>query len=167
MDWLHCMCGSRVNPASVFRPGSSCGAVTVEHLIDGGFDTLEAAVAHQATSPGEAAAAGRWLSLARSAAPHVGELLGRVSRSVLDLQPCLRDARPDHFLFEGGRLSGIVDFGAMGVDCVAGDLSRLDRRMAGRRPCRPRGPRRRTSGSARFSPRRSRSSASSNRRPIC
>ena len=114
-------CESRVGVS----PGLEPRHVTVEHLIDGGFDTLEAAVARQATSPGEAAAAGRWLSLARSAAPRVGELLGRVSRSVLDLQPCLRDARPDHFLFEGGRLSGIVDFGAMGVDCVAGDLARL------------------------------------------
>jgi Ser/Thr protein kinase RdoA (MazF antagonist) len=114
-------CESRVGVS----PGLEQRRVTVEHLIDGGFDTIEAAVAHQATSPGEAAAAGRWLSLARSAAPRVSELLGRVSRSVLLLQPCLRDARPDHFLFEGGRLSGIVDFGAMGVDSVAGDLARL------------------------------------------
>jgi Ser/Thr protein kinase RdoA (MazF antagonist) len=43
----------------------------------------------------------------------------------VSLQPCLRDARPEHFLFEGDRLSGLVDFGAMGVDCVAGDLARL------------------------------------------
>ena len=51
--------------------------------------------------------------------------LTRRPRWSLRLQPCLRDARPEHFLFEGDRLSGLVDFGAMGVDCVAGDLARL------------------------------------------
>jgi Ser/Thr protein kinase RdoA (MazF antagonist) len=98
---------------------------TVDHLLDGGFETIEAAVAQLATSPAEAAAAGKWLRLARSAAPNMAEILDRASRTVLNLQPCLRDARPDHFLFEQARLSGIVDFGAMGVDCVAGDLARL------------------------------------------
>ncbi len=43
----------------------------------------------------------------------------------IPLQPCLRDARPEHFLFEGDRVTGLVNFGAMGVDCVAGDLARL------------------------------------------
>ncbi len=98
---------------------------TVDHLIAGGFDTIEAAVAHEAASPAEAGAATRWLTLARSAAPGVRDVLHRASRSVLELQPCLRDARPEHFLFEQNRLTGIVDFGAMDVDCVAGDLGRL------------------------------------------
>lgn len=40
-------------------------------------------------------------------------------------RPCLRDARPDHFLFDGDRLAGLIDFGAMGVDTVASDLARL------------------------------------------
>ena len=98
---------------------------TVRHLIDGGFDTIETAVAPAAASAADRAAALRWLALARSAAPGVAEVLDRASRHILDLQPCLRDARPDHFLFEHDRLSGIVDFGAMEVDCVAGDLARL------------------------------------------
>jgi homoserine kinase type II len=37
----------------------------------------------------------------------------------------LRDARSEHFLFEGDRLSGLVDFGAMGIDSIAADLARL------------------------------------------
>ncbi len=41
------------------------------------------------------------------------------------LQPCLRDARPDHFLFEGDRLTGLIDFGAMGLEAVSADLARL------------------------------------------
>ena len=43
----------------------------------------------------------------------------------MPVQPCLRDARPEHFLFEGNRLSGLIDFGAMGFETVAADLARL------------------------------------------
>jgi homoserine kinase type II len=106
-------------------PGLARRRDTVEYLISGGFDLIEAAAVGGARSPALEAAATRWLNLARAAAPALLDVLGRASRSVLDLQPCLRDARPDHFLFEKGRLTGIVDFGAMGVDCVAGDLARL------------------------------------------
>jgi Ser/Thr protein kinase RdoA (MazF antagonist) len=106
-------------------PGLARRRDTVEHLIGGGFDALEAAALPRATSPDLAVAAIKWLSLARAAAPFVLDALGRASRLVLSLQPCLRDARPDHFLFEQDRLTGIVDFGAMGVDCVSGDLARL------------------------------------------
>ena len=116
---LACESGVGVSPGLTLRRD------TIRHLINGGFDTIEAAVARQAASPAEAAAAGKWLSLARSAAPRLADALDHASHSVLDLQPCLRDARPDHFLFEQSRLTGIVDFGAMGVDCVAGDLARL------------------------------------------
>jgi Ser/Thr protein kinase RdoA (MazF antagonist) len=40
-------------------------------------------------------------------------------------QPCLRDVRPEHFLFTGDEVTGLVDFGAMGIDTVAADLARL------------------------------------------
>lgn len=40
-------------------------------------------------------------------------------------QVVLRDARPDHFLFSGDHLHGIIDFGAIGLDNVAVDLARL------------------------------------------
>jgi homoserine kinase type II len=41
------------------------------------------------------------------------------------LQPCLRDIWHDHVLFTGDAVTGIVDFGAARVECVAGDLARL------------------------------------------
>jgi Ser/Thr protein kinase RdoA (MazF antagonist) len=63
--------------------------------------------------------------LARNVAPRLLEPLGRESTRVIRVQPTLRDARPEHFLFEGARLSGLVDFGAMGVESVAADLARL------------------------------------------
>ena len=57
--------------------------------------------------------------------PVLLEPLEQAAARIIRLQPCLRDARPEHFLFEGDRLSGLVDYGAMGVDSVAGDLARL------------------------------------------
>jgi Ser/Thr protein kinase RdoA (MazF antagonist) len=67
----------------------------------------------------------RWMAMARSAVPWLLPALRDASRLHVSLQPCLRDARPEHFLFDGDRLSGLIDFGAMGIDCVATDLARL------------------------------------------
>jgi homoserine kinase type II len=41
------------------------------------------------------------------------------------LQPCLRDIWHDHVLFVDGRVSALIDFGAMRVDSPAGDVARL------------------------------------------
>lgn len=40
-------------------------------------------------------------------------------------QVCIKDIWHDHVLFSGDRVSGIVDFGAIGVDSIATDISRL------------------------------------------
>ena len=95
-------------------------------LIQGGFDTLETAINRQNDVGSQyRAQAIAWLVLARKLAPGLLEPLGRVSNQVIRVQPALRDARPEHFLFDGERLSGLVDFGAMGVESVAADLARL------------------------------------------
>jgi len=107
-------------------PGLRRRYETVTQLVQGGFDALEASIQRQAGFRAEhAEAAQRWLRLARTVAPRLLDPLMRASALESRLQPCLRDARPEHFLFEGDRLSGLVDFGAMGVDSVAGDLARL------------------------------------------
>ena len=67
----------------------------------------------------------RWVELARGIAPRVRGQLIEANRTEVPLQPCLRDARPEHFLFGDGRLTGLVDFGAMGIESVAADLARL------------------------------------------
>lgn len=38
---------------------------------------------------------------------------------------CLRDVHREHVLFTGQRVSGLVDFGAVGLDTIACDLARL------------------------------------------
>jgi Ser/Thr protein kinase RdoA (MazF antagonist) len=46
-------------------------------------------------------------------------------------QPVIRDIWHDHVLFDGEKVSGIVDFGAMRVEAVAGDVARLLGSLAG------------------------------------
>jgi Ser/Thr protein kinase RdoA (MazF antagonist) len=43
----------------------------------------------------------------------------------LRVQPCLCDLWHDHLLFEGDRLTGLIDYGAVKIDHVAVDLSRM------------------------------------------
>ncbi len=103
-------------------PGLGHRHEAIVQLLRGGFDALERAIQR----PDETRQlAMQWLGLARAVAPELLDPLREAAGRVVSLQPCLRDARPEHFLFEGDRVSGLVNFGAMGVDCVAGDLARL------------------------------------------
>ena len=115
-----------VNRSKAFPRACGSGTMKSVSYSGAGFAPSRRAVNRQgdAGAPCQRAAH-RWLSLARAAAPILLDPLGRASTHITRLQPCLRDARPEHFLFEGDRLSGLVDFGAMGVDSVAGDLARL------------------------------------------
>jgi homoserine kinase type II len=108
-------------------PGLAQRHAAVLNLLRGGLDELERAIRwYDAGQPNEALPmALRWLGLARAIAPHLVAPLRAAAGRVVPLQPCLRDARPEHLLFEDDHVTGLVDFGAMGVDCVAGDLARL------------------------------------------
>jgi homoserine kinase type II len=99
---------------------------SLRQLIDGGFDVLDGACRSARNPPdGPRDHALRWIALARPLAPDVEKRLSSVMSRGVFLQPCLRDARSEHFLFDGERLSGLVDFGAMGIETVAADLARL------------------------------------------
>jgi homoserine kinase type II len=58
-------------------------------------------------------------------APRVAAVLRNVLRRTVPLQPCMRDIWHDHVLFEGDRVTGLIDFGAMRVESVTGDIARL------------------------------------------
>jgi Ser/Thr protein kinase RdoA (MazF antagonist) len=65
------------------------------------------------------------LAVARRALSIVEHELYGVSNVVVPLLPCLRDARPEHMLLAGDRVTGIIDPSAARTDTVATDLSRL------------------------------------------
>jgi len=124
LAWLH----RHWSNASESRNGASPGLERrfreTDELIRGGFDRLERAVFGSCQSVNRELAF-RWLKLARRIAPGLVENLKVARQTTTRLQPCIRDARRDHFLFEGDDLTGIVDFGAMDLESVAGDLARL------------------------------------------
>lgn len=67
----------------------------------------------------------RVATLFRTAHSAVKCELMAVQDLVVPLQPCIRDVWHDHLLFQGDKLTGIVDFGAMATESVSCDLSRL------------------------------------------
>ncbi|MBN9122524.1 MAG: phosphotransferase [Planctomycetes bacterium] len=63
-------------------------------------------------------------AVVRAAPVAVGELR-YWERHEFALRPCVRDLRGEHVLFSGHAVTGIIDFGAAGVDHPACDLARL------------------------------------------
>jgi homoserine kinase type II len=93
-------------------------------LIREGFSNLESVLERSGSAP-LVPEGRRWIEIARAVAPAVLDALRRASALTVWRQPCLRDVRPEHLLFTGERVTGLVDFGAMGFDTVAADLARL------------------------------------------
>ncbi len=108
--------------------GPSVGLAARAHEITAwltsGFDEL-AGHLRRAPASAERELATQWSRLARRLAPAVVEELRREASRPVPVQPCLRDARPEHFLFRDATLTGLVDFGAMAVESPAADLARL------------------------------------------
>lgn len=57
--------------------------------------------------------------------PGISRQLERLRYHNFRQQVCIRDIWHDHILFESDQISGLVDFGAMGIDNPATDLARL------------------------------------------
>lgn len=114
-------------------PGLQARARELGWLVGGGFRELEGVLSRCPDDPVQPPAL-RWLALARDSGPRLLEPLTRAAGRVVDRQPCLRDVRPDHILFSGDAVTGLIDFGAMGVDTVAADLARLLSEWIGHAP---------------------------------
>jgi Ser/Thr protein kinase RdoA (MazF antagonist) len=106
-------------------PGLRNRRDTLASLVRGEFDMLESAMERARPNSLAKADVNSWLALARRLGPMLLDPLEQAAARIVPVQPCLRDARPEHFLFEGDRLGGLVDYGAMGIDSVAADLARL------------------------------------------
>ncbi len=92
--------------------------------LNGGFDQL-GSILNRSPADAQTVLARRWLDLARVCASSVLERLRRAAGVSVPRQPCWRDARPEHFLFSDNLVTGLIDFGAMGIDSVVADLARL------------------------------------------
>lgn len=67
----------------------------------------------------------RAVSVVAGLAPNAVSKLEPWAERMFVLQPCVRDLRGEHVLFEAERVTGIIDFGAMAIDSHAVDLARL------------------------------------------
>jgi len=75
--------------------------------------------------PELAARGQRVLQLFRRHAAGIVARLERAARLEVPIQICIRDVWHEHVLFEGDRVTGIIDFGSLGWDNVAIDVARL------------------------------------------
>lgn len=63
--------------------------------------------------------------------PLVCRQLHRCLEKDVPLIPCVRDIHRSHLFFQGDRLTGLIDFGAMQLDNVSVDVSRMAGSLAG------------------------------------
>jgi homoserine kinase type II len=102
----------------------------LRHYVRGGLPEIASALAAGGW-PELQGRGRRLLALFSAAAPGFVELVDRAAQTPTRLQPCIRDIRPEHVLFTGDVVTGIVDFGAMRSESVAADVARLLGGMAG------------------------------------
>ncbi|WP_435022295.1 phosphotransferase enzyme family protein [Tundrisphaera sp. TA3] len=105
-------------------PGIADRLADLERWIGGDFARIRGLLRSVGSDP-RSDLTRAWVERAMRKAPVLRGLLLSARDLAIPVQPCLRDARPDHFLFDGGRLTGLIDFGAMGMETVAADLARL------------------------------------------
>jgi len=90
-------------------------------LVQSGWRPL----AHASSDdPARPAAERAWYALA-GRIDAIPDLLRRWNTRIWLLQPCLCDIWHDHVLFDGDRVTGVVDYGAMKIDHPAVDVARL------------------------------------------
>jgi homoserine kinase type II len=105
-------------------PGIAQRLAQLRHWLAGDAARLAAAIDPRRW-PELAARGQRVLPLFVSHAAAVLAGLEQAARLEVPLQVCIRDIWHDHVLFDGDRVSGIIDFGALGWDNVAMDVARL------------------------------------------
>jgi len=117
------------------RPGPAPGLQQRLELLDrweGGQIEVLARRLHDRGTLDAGSAAAWLLPLAQGILTQFPVVVGQVRRDLLQatqihtsLQACIRDIWHDHVLFTADRVTGIVDFGSMQVECVATDIARL------------------------------------------
>jgi Ser/Thr protein kinase RdoA (MazF antagonist) len=111
-------------------PGICDRLARLQGWMSGDLDRLAAAI-DPGLWPEMADRGRRVLGLFPTGAHRVLELLTRSARHEVELQPCIRDIWHNHVLYQGSRVSGLIDFGSMRPENVAADVARLLGSMAG------------------------------------
>jgi Ser/Thr protein kinase RdoA (MazF antagonist) len=107
-------------------PGIIDRLARLDRWTPGELDRLRMAIEAGARDWPELLGSGsRLIHLFPGAAGKVRQSLLEAARLEVPLQACIRDIWHDHVLFEGSRVSGLIDFGAMRAENVAGDVARL------------------------------------------
>jgi homoserine kinase type II len=103
----------------------------LEALQNGGMDLLVLQIAKfRDRWPELANRSYRFINLIHQASACVRTSLQRASQFRVHIDPCIRDIHREHVLFDGERISGLIDFGAMQPDNFATDIARLLGSMA-------------------------------------
>ncbi|MFV1994927.1 MAG: phosphotransferase enzyme family protein, partial [Verrucomicrobiales bacterium] len=110
-------------------PGIVARRRRLQELVHGDLEDLRRAVT-PGRWPDLETRAQRLFDLFAQAVHPVVELLDKAVCAPIFLQPCLRDIWSDHVLFDGNRVTGLIDFGAIRPDNVATDIARLLGSMA-------------------------------------
>lgn len=131
LSWPGPSASAGTTPGEGPSPGIAHRLVILREWLSVRARHLDEALARPVAWPQMARRAERVLELLPRAAPAVYDQLASVQRHRVPLQPCVGDVWHDHVLYEGDRVSGLVDFGSMRWDNVSCDLARLLGSLAG------------------------------------
>ena len=95
-----------------------------QKLLDGELQRWQERIS-QATGNVHFDRCGEILRRATPLLPALRSVLQPAAKITFSLQACLRDIWHDHVLFRREEVAGLIDFGAMRIECVAGDVARL------------------------------------------
>jgi homoserine kinase type II len=116
-------------------PGIEDRLLQMTRIYSGSLERMAAAIdvaeSSGIASPELIEIARRLLVIYPRIAPRIRQKLLAVQQVRVSLQPCIRDVWHDHVLFDGDCVTGLIDFGALRIESVAGDVSRLLDSLAG------------------------------------
>ncbi len=118
-DFPHPSAGKATSPTIASR------LELVQELLAGEAEQIAGAVSHAPPSHPLMSYAQPILRGFFDFAPQTQQELLATSTLQTQLQPIIRDIHSDHVLFDGERVTGIIDFGAMNIDTPAADVARL------------------------------------------
>lgn len=124
--WHKSAAGFQPSECRPAAPGLVTRWKRYDSLCQGGIDDLRRSVVeYRGPLPTSITSIAKKLMDEFSRSANFAEDLHTARQIPVTLQPCIRDIWHDHVLYTGERVSGFVDFGAMRMEAIAGDVARL------------------------------------------